>query len=93
MGWAALSSLLYLQALKKNMSKKTRGLEELDASNVASSSPMNKRIKDRNDLAMKATPSDEVMNALFEQVAVSPGGERKLIFTESHVIERSEHVE
>ena len=52
------------------MSKKTKGLEELDASNVASSSPMNKRI----DLRMKATPSDEVMNTLFEQVAVSPEG-------------------
>ena len=52
------------------MSKKINSSEAPAASNAAPGSPMNKRTKDRSDLAMTATPSDEVMNALFEQVAV-----------------------
>ena len=59
-----------LQALNHNMSKKINSSEASAASNAAPGSPMNKRTKERSDAAMTATPSDEVMNALFEQVAV-----------------------
>lgn len=53
------------------MSKKTSSSELLAASNAASASPMSKRVRDRHDPTLAATqPSDEVMNALFEQVAV-----------------------
>ena len=52
------------------MSKKINSSEASAASNVAPGSPVTKRMKDRNELALTATPSDEVMNALFEQVAV-----------------------
>ena len=55
------------------MSKKANSLEGLAASNVPPGSPMNKRMRDRNDPTASATPSDEVMNALFEQVTVSTG--------------------
>jgi len=53
--------------------KKTHSSEILAASNVASASPLNRKRKDRNDLTTAAAatqPSDEVMNALFEQVTV-----------------------
>lgn len=54
--------------------KKTNSSELVAASNV-SSSPMNKKRKDRTDVtataAVATQPSNEVMNALFEQVAVS----------------------
>ena len=70
-GWASPRSILCLQALNRKMSKKINSSEASAASNAAPGSPINKRVKDRgNDLAMAATPSDEVMNALFEQVAV-----------------------
>ena len=51
------------------MAKKTSSSEALAASNAATGSPMNRRMKHRDDLAA-TQPSDEVMNALFEQVAV-----------------------
>lgn len=67
-------STLYLQALKHNdMSETVKKTEILAASNIASASPRNRKRKtDRNDLAETAAtqPSDEVMNALFEQVTV-----------------------
>ena len=64
----------WLQALKHNMSRKSNSLERAAASNAANGSSVNKRTKERNDVTAAAAaiqPSDEVMNALFEQVAVS----------------------
>ena len=65
----------WLQALKHNMSRKSNSLERAAASNAANGSSVNKRMKERNDVTAAAAaaiqPSDEVMNALFEQVAVS----------------------
>lgn len=73
-GWVGLLGAkinIFFQALNHNMSKKINSSEASAASNAAPDSPMNKRTKpDRTALAMTATPSDEVMNALFEQVAV-----------------------
>ena len=73
LGWAGLLALQWLQALKYNMSRKTNSLDRAAASNAATGSSVNKRMKERNDFTVAAAthPSDEVMNALFEQVAVS----------------------
>lgn len=85
-----------LQALIYNMSKKTSSSEGLTASNVATGSPLNKRMKDRNDFTATAAatqPSDELMNALFEQVAVRPTAVYTLSHaTTFHITEKPEHV-
>lgn len=53
------------------MSKKASSTEALAA--AGHSSTMNRRMMDRNDLKLATQPSEEVMNALFEQVVVRSG--------------------
>ena len=75
------------------MSRKTNSLERVAASNAATGSPATKRVKERNDLTATATqPSDEVMNALFEQVAVRRRARASHVGT-LYIVEKSKHVE
>ena len=54
------------------MAKKTNSSEVLATTNAASGSPMGRRVKNRSTdpLTIATQPSDEVMNALFEEAAV-----------------------